>query len=368
MSQFSDQFSQSNQNIFSSLRGPRLEGSVGTEASLSSTRSILNHAGLGHLDEVLERRVGADPIELGLIDDDGIYSPLRAGLYHRVTELFVGESEHLERHSGMEHAARRPVQRFDVRPIASCQWGPEGVRAHIFCCEYGEVPEPPPLVTSSNIAEYLEQPEARAELRLAIPSRAGLTPPDALSLIHPLRMKPREFVDHGEAGAVVIVAENGGAYTLELFWTEEAFIDSLNRVQEIGRALIDGEAVARAAMRRTGEVEIGRASAILSKLYENAAQVFQTQESPLFLIGIWGIAVFRRSATTFESQIGVVGVEVKPPSMSSAAGLVTTHNECFGVVNQTLQRDSLGFMTVAPTRVSRLPIADLPWYEKLPAL
>jgi hypothetical protein len=118
------------------------------------------------------------------------------------------------------------------------------------------------------------------DIQLAIPSRAGLTAPDALSLVAPLHMYPREFIEDGEAGAVFACAERMPGFIADLYWSEAAFMESLNRVQEIGRKLISKGAIMRATMRGTGENSFEEPSAILSKLYESAAQFGQTQEVP----------------------------------------------------------------------------------------
>ena len=172
----------------------------------------------------------------------------------------------------------------------------------------------------------------------------------------------------GEAGAVFACTEARPGYLAELYWSEDAFIDSLNRVQEIGRHLIKRDAVARATMRRTGESDLPVPSAIFAKMYEEAARVGQSQDRPLFVTGVWGVALFPAENETFHGQIGVVGLEIDLSLGADDKRIATGRGECFAVLNQTLQRDPLGFLDIQPGRFSRLPLGDLAWYEQLPEL
>jgi hypothetical protein len=64
----------------------------------------------------------------------------------------------------------------------------------------------------------------------------------------------------------------------------------------------------------------------------------------------------------------VVGFEIDPSSEERDKKIATPQNGCFAVLNQTLSRDALGFLTIEPGKFSRLPIGDLAWYEELPEL
>lgn len=339
------------------------------DATPARPGSFLSAAGIHSLRQLIDRREHRDPIELGKVDDDGRFSLFRARLECIVSDFFLGESVYLERHTGTEHLARRPQQHFDVREVAHCTYTPTGDTAHIFCCRYGETSESPTnLQSTTAVEEYLERLLHPPTIQLAIPSRAGLLPPVAVSLVHPLRMSPREYVTLGEAGAVVACTESQPGYTADLYWSKEAFIDSLNRVQEIGRHLIHSDAVARATMRRTGEIELPVPSAILAKIYEETARFAQSLEPLLFITGVWGVAVFPADNGTYTAQIGVVGLEIEESSQETGNTIAAGKNECFGVLSQTLSRDALGFLSIEPGRFSRLPIGDLAWYDRLPTL
>lgn len=364
---FNEQFSANNRDIFKRVRMPTLE--VGPDAPVAHPQSFLSSAGIHSLRQLIDRREHHDPIELGKIDDDGKFSPFRARLECIVSDFFLGESVYLERNTGHEHLARRPQQHFDVREIARCTYTPTGDTAHIFCCRYGETAEAGiNLQSTTAVDEYLEKLLHPASIQLAIPSRAGLLPPDAVSLVHPLRMFPREYVKLGEAGAVVACTESRPGYVADLYWSKEAFVDSLNRVQEIGRHLIHTDAVARATMRRTGEIELPIPSAIFAKIYEETARFAQSLEPSLFITGVWGVAIFPGDNGTYTTQIGVVGLEIEEEIQGTGNTIATGKNECFGVLSQTLSRDAVGFLSIEPGRFSRLPVADLAWYERLPEL
>jgi hypothetical protein len=344
---------------------PLLE--AGNDRTPPSPRSFLSSAGINSLNEMVTRREHVLPTELGKINDDGHFDPFRARLEHFVTDFFLHETIYLERHKGQEQLGRRPRQHFDVREVGRCTYAPTGDTAHIFCCRYAETPEPLGIKIFEALEDF-EDPPTPPSLILAIPSRAGLLAPDALSLVHPLELQPREHLGRGEAGAVFACTESRSGYVADLYWSKDAFIDSLDRVQTIGRYLIDHDAVAQATMRRTGRKTFPPPSAIFSKMYEEAARVAQLQDPALLITGVWGVAIFPGENETFNGQIGVVGYEIEPSTDGPAKAIAKTQNGCFAVLNQTLKRDPLGFLTIEPGRFSRLPIGDLAWYEELPEL
>lgn len=341
---------------------------AGSDQAPHNPKSFLSSAGILSLDELVSRRERAFPTELGKINDDGLFDPFRARLEHVVTDFFLHEPVYLERHKGQEHLARRPQQHFDVREVGRCPYAPTGDITHIFCCRYGETAEPQGLQIFETLEDFAELTSPAPSLILAIPSRAGLFAPDAVSLVHPLQMHPREYVGHGEAGAVFACTESRPGYVADLYWSKEAFIESLNRVQAIGRHLISHDAVAQATMRRTGQKNVPLPSAIFAKMYEEAAQCGQLQEPALVITGVWGVAIFPAENETFLGQIGVVGFEIDPSSDARDRKIATTQNGCFAVLNQTLSRDALGFLTIESGKFLRLPIRDLAWYEELPEL
>lgn len=363
--EFWNNFSPENQRTFQTLSIPKLQALAPNDDC--TPRTLLHSAGLSSLDDVIDRRHHAYPIELGTIDDDGAYSPFRARLHGLVKDFFLGESIHLERHRGREHLSRKPPQHLDVRPVGSCKLQATGDKIQLFCCRYGETTysEREPYEPTWNYRDEYLHPR---DIHLAIPSRAGLTPPDAVSLVNPLRMSPREYVQDGEAGAVFACTEGMPGYVADLYWSESAFIESLNRVQEIGRKLIKDFAIMRATVRGAGECEFPEASAILSKLYESAAQYGQTQEIPLFAAGIWGVALQKQGRGSFVCQMGVVGIEVDFSAQEPEKPILPNKERCFAIINFIVARDEFGFLSIKADRYTRRPIGDLPWYDKLPEL
>lgn len=363
--EFWNNFSAESQRTFQTLSIPKLQALSPNHDCAPTT--LLQSAGLSSLEDIMHRRHYAYPMDLGSIDDDGHYSPFRARVHGLVKDFFLGESIHLERHRGQEHLSRRPPQHLDVRLVGSCKLEATGDKIQIFCCRYGET-------NYSERPEYENQWTYRDEhlhprdIHLAIPSRAGLTVPDAVSLVNPLRMSPREYVQDGEAGAVFACTEGLPGYVADLYWSESAFIESLNRVQEIGRTLIKNFAIMRATARGAGECEFSKASAILSKLYESAAQYGQTQEVPFFAAGIWGVAIHQGSRGAFNCQMGVVGIEVDFSHQENDKPILPNKERCFAIINFTLHRDEFGFISIAPDKYTRRPVGDLPWYDTLPSL
>ena len=181
-------------------------------------------------------------------------------------------------------------------------------------------------------------------------------------------MSPREYVQEGEAGAVFACTEGMPGYVADLYWSESAFIESLNRVQDIGRKLIENFAIMRASVRGSGERDFSEASAILSKLYESAAQYGQPHETPLFAAGMWGVAIHKQRRESYLCQIGVVGIEVDFKSSEPNKPIIPSKERCFAIINFVLTRDEFGFLTITPDRYIRKPIGDLPWYDTLPEL
>jgi hypothetical protein len=363
--EFWNSFSQENRRTFQALSVPKLQTLAPNEDCAPG--ALLSSAGLSSLEQVIDRRHRAYPIELGSIDDDGAYSPFRARLYGLVKDFFLGESVHLERHRGRESLSRRPPQHFDVRPVGSCKFPTTGDTIQIFCCRYGETHyhEGDPNENSWDSRHETLHPQ---NIHLAIPSRAGLTPPDAVSLVNPLCMSPREYLQDGEAGALFACTEGIPGYIADLYWSESAFIESLNRVQEIGRKLIEGHAIMRATVRGSGECNFQDASAILSKLYESAAQFGQTQQIPLFAAGIWGVAIHKHGREAFVCQMGLVGIEVDFSSQQHDKPILPSKERCFAIINFILRRDDFGFLSITPDKYTRMPLRDLPWYDTLPEL
>jgi hypothetical protein len=138
-------------------------------------------------------------------------------------------------------------------------------------------------------------------------------------------------------------------------------------VQEIGRHLIRHNAVARATMRKLGEAEITLASTILTKLYESAAAFAQLQDRPLLPTGLWGLAIFPDSRDSFDSQLGFVAFALQEGT-DTPNEILSGSPPIFAVVNQRIERDNFGFLTITPQKLKTFPIADIPWYDQLPAV
>jgi hypothetical protein len=363
--EFLKTFSPENQRSFEALTIPRLQRMVPDQDC--APQALLQASGVSSLSEFVRRRHGADPIDLGSIDDDGRPDPLRMRLQGLVKDFFLGESVYLERHSGQEHRSRRPPQHLDVRLIGSCKLSSTGEGIRLFCCRYGETVDG--LKESSDSAwRYRDVQLHPRDVHLAIPSRAGLKPPDAVSLVSPLRMHPREYVEEGEAGAIFACTEKTPGYAADIYWSEEAFVESLNRLQDIGRQLIERAAIVRAIGRGAGECEFPGASAMLSKLYEGAAHYAQSQDNPLLLSGIWGIAVHKESPKSFLCQIGVVGFEFDFSKQDADRSILPSKERCFAIINFIMTRDEFGFLLLQPTCFTRRSIGALPWYDELPVL
>ena len=72
---FWQHFSPENRSIFSQLSVPRL--AVDNPPGSSAARQLLRSAGLHSLNDLTARREETLPLELGIINDDGIYDPFR---------------------------------------------------------------------------------------------------------------------------------------------------------------------------------------------------------------------------------------------------------------------------------------------------
>jgi hypothetical protein len=179
-------------------------------------------------------------------------------------------------------------------------------------------------------------------------------------------MFPREYVEEGEAGAVLACAVGIPGFSAQLYWDDAAYEHSLNRVQEIGRELIRNEVPAQVALRERGEHVFSGASAILSMLYETAAQFGQTQEVPIFAAGVWGVAIHPRRDGTHMGQLGIIGVEVNFKDATPGEALLPSRERCLAVINCELKRDDFGFLSIIPERCRRLPMTRIDWYEQLP--
>jgi hypothetical protein len=303
---------------------------------------------------------------MGHVDELGKPSPSHSHITNTIKEFFLSEARYLEVHRNYEASARRPNQYFDVRQVgvttelyASHEGCVAPQSVQIFCCRYEE--------------ELQSHHSSKEHLTLAIPSLAGLKPPDAISLVNPLGMQPREYIDQGEAGAILCFSPASQRYVADLYWSPSAFTRSLSQVQEIGKMLIKVDAIGEAAQKGIGVVDVHRASAILAKLYEAVAQLGQAVEEPFFSAGIWGVAVLPQRDNTYRCVMGVVALEVPDTSDGAHNESSTTRSlfiskRNFAVANFSVYLDDFGFLKISSEDCKRYPIAPLAWFDRLPEI
>lgn len=203
-----------------------------------------------------------------------------------------------------------------------------------------------------------------------IPATAGLTPPHAASLPAPVHQPPCEYVFFGDAGAVFSFCPDTFAISAELSWSPDAYVSSLNALQEVGRWLIASRAIERAVQLGTGTREIQGCSALLSKAYETAAQIGQTHEQPFLVSGLWGIAVLPRPKKNHDYllQVGVVGLTVNEDDLQDVSKFALIRDRTMVVVNLELSRDDLGFVSMVPEKVRTFPLQPIEWHSSLPVV
>jgi len=324
----------------------------------------LSQAGSESLKDVVDRRDKAKLFQMGHVDELGQPSPIHSHLSNSIKDFFLSDPTHLEKHRNYEAFARRPNQYFDIRQVGTAteSHNTDGVRStqefmQIFCCRYGE--------------ELQAQQSSKTSLTLAIPSHAGLRAPDAISLINPLSMMPREYIDEGEAGAILCFSPTSQRYVADLYWSPSAFVHSLSEVQTIGTMLIKTDAMKEAADTGVGVVDVHRASAILAKLYEAVAQVGQAEDEPFFSAGMWGVAVLPQKNNTYQCLIGVVALNIpnlsdERPEQTQGMQSLFLSKRNFAVARFSLYRDDFGFLKISSENCSLHPLEPLPWFDRLP--
>jgi hypothetical protein len=207
---------------------------------------------------------------------------------------------------------------------------------------------------------------------LAIPASPHTNPLEALSMINPLSMNSLELVNE-DAGAIFCFSPGTFGCVARLYWSEAAFMKSLNRVQAIGSALIEKKAIDYAVDKGQGISRFDEGSALLAQLYESIAVLGHAQE-PLFITaGIWGVAVKPQTHGYFLCQMGIVAVEVEPihtQDSTSTLQLLTPNlsKRHFVVANFTVSRDRYGFVDILPEKYETYPLQPLAWYDSLPSL
>jgi hypothetical protein len=322
----------------------------------TSPATLLSQSGSENLTDVVQRRHDAKPLQMGHVDE----------LSKAIKGFFLSDTTYLEKRRHYEAFARRPTQRFDIRQIglANHVRGREGShdqneQVQIFCCRYGEEIQP--------------DPSSKASLTLAIPSLAGLKAPEAISLVNPLSMLPREYVSEGEAGAIVCFSPTSQQYVADLYWSPSAFVRSLNQVQRIGKMLIETAAMEEAVSNGFGVVDVHRASAILAKLYEGVAQVGQAVDEPFFSAGIWGVAVLPQRNNTYRCLVGVVALNIPDLANDTAQKpdelqRLFVSERHFAIASFRLYRDDFGFLKISSEDCTLHPLKPVPWFDDLPAV
>jgi hypothetical protein len=184
-------------------------------------------------------------------------------------------------------------------------------------------------------------------------------------------MLPREYIQEGEAGAILCFSPASQQYQADLYWSPSAFVHSLGQVQDIGKMLIEVYAMGEAAQKGVGVVDVHRASAILAKLYEAVAQVGQAVEEPFFSAGMWGVAVLPQRNNTYQCLVGVVALNI--PNLSDGtrdepqtAQSLFLSKRTFAVANFRLYRDDFGFLKISSENCTRHPLEPLAWFDRLP--
>lgn len=212
--------------------------------------------------------------------------------------------------------------------------------------------------------------EVQGEPLTTIPASANLTPLEASSLAVPIRQSTYEFIFSGQAGAIVSFSPNTFAITAELTWSPEAYVGSLNALQEIGKWLIAARSIERAVETGMGTQEVRGCSALLSKVYEIAAQVGQTHWQPFLVSGLWGIAVLPRPQQSYDHlvQVGVVGLKIQEDDIHDLSKITLVQDRTMAVVNVHLSRNDFGFVTTTADKVSTFPLQHIEWHTTLPRI
>lgn len=331
-----------------------------------STSHTLEVSGASNLSDIVTRRNHSRPVALGRVDEYHRPDITRQFMTEIIKGFFLSESCYLEKHRGSESTARKPSQYFDVREIG----GPPGdIRTRLYCCRYGE---------GTTRIEDRTKPDSTWDdelssshpngVTLAIPSSAGLQVPDAVSLVNPLFMLPREYIEEGDAGAILVINADTFAYSMELYWSEIAFHNSLAQIQDFGRLLIEEDAVSDAAHDGTSVCDIHRGSALLSGIYERAAQAALVISPRLFIRGVWGVAILPQEPDTCMCQLGTIGYQIEEPPTGAPHRLLLTKESSPLVVNISIHRDHFGFVSMEVEKISIVPAKNITWYEQLPNL
>jgi hypothetical protein len=328
---------------------------------------LLSKTGATGFEDLTERREQSKPVALSKVDEHGALNVHNVRRYETIRNFFAPRS--FQPDSGHhERLAQWTDSSLDVRPLGGYLFGRDGEALEFYSCRcelnHGGAPKRSSFAFDSSLHE--ESP------KVAIPSSPSTNPLESLSMINPLRMSSMEFVGQ-DAGAIFCFSPSTFGCIARLYWSEQAFMESLNRVQTIGSALIRMQADNYAAEKGEGILRFNSGSALLAQLYESVAVLGQSSD-PLFIThGIWGAAVIPQTHGYFLCQLGIVALGVdllKPRGETDPFTLVTPDpaKKRFVVANFIVSRDQFGFVDILPEKCEAYPVEPLPWYNSLPAL
>jgi hypothetical protein len=329
--------------------------------------NLLTKMGAESFDDLAQKREQAKPVAFAKVDDFGALNIHNVRRGEMIRNFFTVSS--FQPHEDQkEYGAKHPHSSLDVRSLGGCLLGPEGEALEFYSCRceltQAEGRRRKPLAMLSALQG--------AAPTIAIPASPHSNPLEALSMINPLRMNSLELVNE-DAGAIFCFSPSTFGCVARLYWSEAAFMKSLNRVQAIGSALIGKRAIEYAAEKGQGISRFDEGSALLAQLYESVAVLGHHRE-PLFITaGIWGVAVKPQTHGYYLCQLGIVAVEIEPVSSQDATSelqLVTPNpsKRHFVVANFIVTRDQFGFVDILPEKYERYPVQPLAWYDSLPSL
>jgi hypothetical protein len=328
---------------------------------------LLSKTGAEGFDDITKMREQSKPVALTKVDEYGTLNVHNVRRYEIINNFFKPIA--FQPDSGLQGRSSKWLDSsLDVRPLGSCLAGQGGENLEFYSCRcnLNQVTSPKTRSFTSYASLDEEAP------KVAIPSTPSSGPLESFSMINPLRMQAMELVGE-DAGAIFCFSPSTFGCIARLYWSEAAFMESLNRVQSIGTALIRMHADTYAAEKGEGIKRFNSGSALLAQLYESVALIGQASD-PLFLThGIWGVAVTPQTRGYFLCQLGIValGIDSLTQRDQSDGFILVAPNPAktrFMVANFIVSRSHFGFVDILPERCEAYPAAPLPWYDSLPVL
>lgn len=339
-----------------------------TETTAQSLSKFLSQVGCNRLADVFKRMEG-HRVELRLDDNLGAFDIHRAHFSQSVRSFFP--TSHFTSSTSRSGGRSTQANECDLKVyrLGSCSSAEAGHETQLF---WSSLAVPLSGDTAKRAAIYWEQsPRDVVGNEVAvIPSAAGLTPSDAVSLTAPIYQSPCEYVFYGNAGALISFTPNTFQIKADLSWTPEAYLGSLHSLQEIGHWLVNTRAIEYAIKHGTGLSKLRNSSSLLSKAYETVAQVGQTHFQPFMVSGLWGVAVLPRPKESYDHllQVGVVGLMIDQDNVKDLGNLTLIRERSMVIVNLHLTRDRFGFVSMTPDKVSRFPLQEIEWHSTLPTI